>query len=97
MEYAVYDEKVEDTNENISDTEDQTIPFRVRSGTDISDSVNAARYKLKMKRKSLKLKQDPGMVDLIKEEEKNMAKFPSKVSLEKPDTVYSLPSGPPGR
>ena len=67
FEYAAFDEKLEETNENISDNEDQTHPFRVRSGTDISDSVNAARYKLKLKRKSLKPKPEAGMIDKILE------------------------------
>jgi len=83
FEYAAFDEKLEETNENISDNEDQTHPFRVRSGTDISDSVNAARYKLKMKRKSLKPKPEPGMIDLLKEEGKSLiTEYPSQVCLE---------------
>ena len=54
--------------ENLSDTEEQVRPFRVRSGTDISDSVNAARYKLKMKKKGAKNKHDPSVVELLQED-----------------------------
>merc|ERR1719481_586660 len=39
-----------DTTDHLSDTEDQ-VSFRLRSGTDISDSVNASRYKLQQKKK----------------------------------------------
>jgi len=38
-----------ETTDNLSDTEDQA-SFRLRSGTDISDSVNAARYRLNHRR-----------------------------------------------
>ena len=38
-----------ETTDNLSDTEDQAF-FRLRSGTDISDSVNAARYRLNHRR-----------------------------------------------
>ena len=40
-----------ETTDNLSDTEDQAF-FRLRSGTDISDSVNAARYKLNNARRT---------------------------------------------
>jgi phosphatidate phosphatase LPIN len=85
FEFAENDEKTVfgEANENISDTEDQNVPFRVRSGTDISDSVNVARYKLKLKRKSLKMKPEPGVIDLLKEEQKSLiTKCPSQLSLQ---------------
>ena len=36
-----------EASENLSDTEEQVKPFRLRSGTDISDSLSTARLKLK--------------------------------------------------
>ena len=77
--------------ENLSDTEEQLRPFRVRSGTDISDSVNAARYKLKMKKNIAKNKYDPSVVELLQEDRKNIiTKCPSEVSL---DEANSMPIG----
>ena len=77
--------------ENLSDTEEQVRPFRVRSGTDISDSVNAARYKLKMKKNGAKNQHDPSVVELLKEDMKNIiTKCPSEVSL---DEENSMPIG----
>ena len=77
--------------EHLSDTEEQVRPFRVRSGTDISDSVNAARYKLKMKKNAAKNKHDPSVVELLQEDGKNIiTKCPSGVSL---DEANSMPLG----
>jgi hypothetical protein len=36
-----------ENNDNFSDNEDNTQPFRLRSGTDISDSLNNSRYKFR--------------------------------------------------
>jgi len=45
-----------EASENLSDTEEQVKPFRLRSGTDISDSLSTARLKLKnLKSKKLDL------------------------------------------
>ena len=36
-----------ENNENLSDNEENLQPFRLRSGTDISDSLNNSRYKFR--------------------------------------------------
>ena len=36
-----------EASENLSDTEEQVKPFRLRSGTDISDSLSMARLKFR--------------------------------------------------
>ena len=36
-----------ENNDNFSDNEDNTQQFRLRSGTDISDSLNNSRYKFR--------------------------------------------------
>lgn len=48
-DYASIEEVAVETSENLSDTEgqDQVRPFRLRSGTDISDSLSTARLKFK--------------------------------------------------
>ena len=88
-EYVTIKERfdISETTENLSDSEDHVRPFRLRSGTDISDSVNAARYKLKMKKNAAKNKQDPS-VELL-QGIKTVTKFPSQVSL---DELYTMPN-----
>merc|ERR1719422_2866706 len=46
-DYMSIEEVAVETAENLSDTEEQIKPFRLRSGTDISDSLSTARLKLK--------------------------------------------------
>ena len=90
-EYVTMKDKLtaSETTENLSDTEDQVRPFRLRSGTDISDSLNAARYKLKMKKNAAKNKHDPSVIELLQEDGRNtITKFPSQVSL---DEMYNMP------
>jgi hypothetical protein len=41
------EEVAAEASENLSDTEEQVKPFRLRSGTDISDSLSIARLKFK--------------------------------------------------
>ena len=40
-------EDIGENNDNFSDNDENAQPFRVRSGTDISDSLNNARYKIR--------------------------------------------------
>ena len=69
-EYVTIKERfdISETTENLSDSEDHVRPFRLRSGTDISDSVNAARYKLKMKKNAAR--------------RNTVTKFPSQISID---------------
>jgi len=46
-DYQSIEEVAVEASENLSDTEDQIKPFRLRSGTDISDSLSTARLKIK--------------------------------------------------
>ena len=46
-DYMSIEEVAVEASENLSDTEEQVKPFRLRSGTDISDSLSTARLKLK--------------------------------------------------
>ena len=46
-DYMSIEEVAAEASENLSDTEEQVKPFRLRSGTDISDSLSTARLKLK--------------------------------------------------
>ena len=39
-----YDVLESENSDNLSDNEENLQPFRLRSGTDISDSVNCSRY-----------------------------------------------------
>jgi len=79
---------VSETTENL--LEETVKPFRLRSGTDISDSVNVARYKLKIKKNSLRNKQEPSVVELLQEDRRSsLAIFPSRFSL---DELYTMPS-----
>ena len=41
------EEQAAEASENLSDTEEQVKPFRLRSGTDISDSLSTARLKFR--------------------------------------------------
>ena len=67
-----------ETIDNLSDTEDQG-RFRLRSGTDISDSVNAARYRI-YHRKKHPSGHDPSIIELLQEDVE--AKLPSTLSLD---------------
>jgi len=46
-DYQSIEEIAAEASENLSDTEDQVKPFRLRSGTDISDSLSTSRLKFK--------------------------------------------------
>jgi len=46
-DYMSIEEVAAEASENLSDTEEQVKPFRLRSGTDISDSLSMARLKFK--------------------------------------------------
>ena len=46
-DYMSIEEVAAEASENLSDTEEQVKPFRLRSGTDISDSLSIARLKCK--------------------------------------------------
>jgi len=46
-DYMSIEEVAVEASENLSDTEEQVKPFRLRSGTDISDSLSTARLRLK--------------------------------------------------
>lgn len=55
-DYMSIEEVAVEASENLSDTEEQVKPFRLRSGTDISDSLSTARLKLKnLKSKKVEL------------------------------------------
>jgi len=74
--------------DNLSDDEEQT-RFRFRSGTDISDSVNAARYRLSHRKKHFS-GHDPSVIELLQEDkDPTISKFPSTISLDKVDCVLS--------
>eukprot|EP00092_Neocalanus_flemingeri_P002368 GFUD01002533.1.p1 GENE.GFUD01002533.1~~GFUD01002533.1.p1 ORF type:complete len:151 (+),score=35.85 GFUD01002533.1:143-595(+) len=81
-DYIMMKEKLNtsETTEHLSDSEDHVRPFRLRSGTDISDSLNAARYKLKLKKNAGRNKPDTSVIELLQEKEINT--FPRKVSLD---------------
>ena len=61
-DYMSIEEVAVEASENLSDTEDQVKPFRLRSGTDISDSLSTARLKLK----NLKVKKGEAEKEQIK-------------------------------
>jgi hypothetical protein len=46
-ENANMKDDLHENNDNLSDNEENAQPFRLRSGTDISDSLNNARYKIR--------------------------------------------------
>ena len=46
-DYMSIEEVAAEASENLSDTEEQVKPFRLRSGTDISDSLSMARLKFR--------------------------------------------------
>ena len=46
-ENANMKDDIRENNENLSDNEENAQPFCLRSGTDISDSLNNARYKIR--------------------------------------------------
>ena len=75
-----------ETTDNLSDIEDHA-QFRFRSGTDISDSVSAARYRIK--KFSSEAKHDPSVIELLQEDgDTTIARFPSQTSLNKIDSMY---------
>jgi len=75
-----------DVADNLSDDEDQT-RFRLRSGTDISDSVNAARYRVNLRTKHHS-GHDPSVIELL-QEDPNIPIFPSTICLDKVECALS--------
>ena len=77
-----------ETTDNLSDNKDHT-RFRLRSGTDISDSVNAARYRLNLRKKHSS-GHDPSVIELLQEDgDTTVARFPSTISMDKIDSAYN--------
>jgi len=77
-----------DVADNLSDDEDQT-RFRLRSGTDISDSVNAARYRVNLRKKHHS-GHDPSVIELLQEDkDPNISIVPSPIFLDKVECALS--------